>query len=71
MIPLIPVLCSLGVGGGLTGLFWYGSMSKDDQVKADQRANELAYKLYSKSIEQLTESQLAVVHRFVKQQFIG
>ncbi len=70
-IPLIPVLCGLGVGSGLTGLWWYSSLSKDEQVAADRRANELAYSLYQTSIENLTEAQAGVVHQLVKQQLNG
>jgi hypothetical protein len=71
MLPLIPLLCGLGVGSGLTGLWWYSSMSKDEQVAADRRANELAFKLYSTTVENLTEAQLGVIHRLVKQELVG
>ena len=71
MLPLIPLLCGLGVGSSLTGLWWYSSMSKDAQVDADRRANELAYSMYQTSIENLTEAQAGVVHRLVKQQLVG
>ena len=71
VFPLLPVLFGAGFGSSLAGIWWYSSMSKDDQVKADQKANELAYSLYSKSVEQLTQDQLGVVHRMVKQQLVG
>lgn len=71
MLPLIPFLCGTGLASSLAGLWWYSSMSKDQQVEADRRANALAYKLYQTSIENLTESQLGVVHRMVKQQLVG
>ena len=58
-------------GSSMAGLWWYSSLSKDEQDEADRRANELAYSLYQTSIENLTEAQAGVVHRLVKQQLVG
>ena len=57
MIPLIPILCALGIVGGAGGLMWHESLSDEEKQKADRMAHDLAWKLYQKSVKNLTRDQ--------------
>lgn len=67
MIPLIPILCALGIVAGAGGLAWYESLSDDEKQKADRMAGELAWKLYQKSVKNLTRDQADRIATIVRE----
>lgn len=71
MVPLIPLLAIAALIGGAGTLYWYDSLSKEDKEKADAYAAELAWKLYQKSLKNLTRDQLDHVAELVRQRFLS
>lgn len=71
VLPLIPLVCLAALFGGVGGLYWYESLSKGDKEKADAYAAELAWKLYQKSLKNLTRDQLDHVAELVRQRFLS
>lgn len=70
-IPLVGILSALCAALGLGGMYWYGNLSEEEQLKADQIAAGYAKQLYGKAVDELTELQGSHVARLVKQHFGG
>lgn len=66
MLPLIPLLCIAAVLGGGVGLGWYYGLSEDERSTADRIANDLAWKLYQKALDELTKAEAEHIARLVR-----
>lgn len=71
MFPVIPVLCLGGFILSGLGLTWYENLSKESKDDADRLAADLALRLYSTSIENLTPQQLRVIGAQVQRSLDG
>jgi hypothetical protein len=69
MFPIIPILALIAIGGGGATLVWYDTLSREEKAEANRLANKYAADLFGKSVEQLTQSQAARVHRLVQGHF--
>ena len=67
MIPLIRILCAVGVIAGVGGLVWYDSMSDNEKQKADRIARQLAVRLYRQSVENVTPEQATKIETIVRE----
>jgi hypothetical protein len=65
----IPTLSAVAVTLGLGGLWWYYSLSSEEQGRADQLANEYAWRVYRKNLDELTWQQISDIHDRVRRQF--
>ena len=63
IFPLIPILAIVAIIGGGGTLAWYSTL--DDEER--DFANELAFELFEKTVEQLNRGQ----SRILKQRFFG
>lgn len=66
MLPLIPLFCAVLAIAGVGGLAWYENLSKANKDHADRLAAEYAWKLYQKSVSNLTQQQADVVANAVR-----
>lgn len=71
MFPIIPLLALLAIGGGVATLAWYSGLSREQQIAADKRMNQLALQWFSKRLNQLNEQQRAKVERQVEKEFLN
>ncbi len=69
VFPIIGFAAALATATGAYGLYWYHSLSKEEQAKADRAAMEYARNLYDKGLNELTAKQLQHVHDLVKGEF--
>ena len=69
VFPLIPILAVAAILGGAGALYWYSNLSAHQKEAADRRANELAFDLFGKALNQLTRSQVDHVLGIVKSEF--
>ena len=63
IFPLIPILAIVAIIGGGGTLAWYSTL--DDEER--DFANELAFELFEKTVEELNRSQ----SKILKQRFFG
>ena len=63
IFPLIPILAVIAIIGGGGTLAWYSTL--DDEER--DFANELAFELFEKTVEELNRSQ----SKILKQRFFG
>lgn len=69
MFPIIPVLAILAIIGGVSTLSWYSSLSREQQIAADRRMNQIALQWFRRKYSELSESQKAQVSKQVEQEF--
>jgi hypothetical protein len=69
MFPIIGLAAALATATGAYGLYWYHSLTKEEQEKADRTALAYAKELYGKGLNQLTAKQLQHVHDLVKAEY--
>jgi hypothetical protein len=66
----IPILSAVCTALGLGGLWWYYSLSSEEErARANELANAYAWQLYQKSAEELSRQQLNDIHDRVRRQF--
>lgn len=69
MFPIIPILALLTIIGGVGTLSWYASLSREEQIAADSRMNQLALQWFRRKYHELSEEQKAQVENQVKREF--
>jgi hypothetical protein len=69
MVPLIPLASVVMASIGGYCLYWYHSLSRDEQKEADRLANQYAMDLYNLTLDQLTAQQIERIHSLVKQRY--
>jgi hypothetical protein len=69
VFPIIGFAAAIATASGAYGLYWYHSLSKEEQEKADRTALAYAKELYGKGLNELTAKQLEHVHALVKGEF--
>jgi hypothetical protein len=69
MVPIIPLLAWLLIGGGGATLLWYDGLSKEEQDAAEGVACDYARQLYGKSLKELTKAQASHVALLTKEHF--
>jgi len=69
MFPIIGFAAAIATATGAYGLYWYHSLSKEEQEKADRTALGYAQELYGKGLSELTARQLQHVHDLVKKDY--
>jgi hypothetical protein len=52
-LPIIPILCGLGIIGGIAALVWYNQLSQERQ----DRANQLALSWFKRRFSELAAHQ--------------
>ena len=67
MFPVIPLMCACGFLASALGITWYDSLAKERKAEADHLAANLAMRLYSTTVENLTQQQLQVIGSRVQQ----
>ena len=71
IFPIIPLLAIAAILGETGTFVWYSSLSREEQEKADRKANEYAIALFSKRLDELTEAQAKQIHDKVKREFLS
>lgn len=69
MIPLIPILCLLAIGGGTGGYLWYSGLSQREQDEANLLAAEYARQVYYKTLDQLSAEEARHVYTLTSKHF--
>ena len=64
--PIIPLLAIAAILGGTGALTWYSRLSQEEKDEADRKANELAWKLFKKALNELDQKQAVQIHDRVK-----
>lgn len=68
MFPIIPLLAIAAIIGGVTTLSWYSSLSREEQIAADRRMNQLAIQWFRRKFHDLNEDQKAQIEKQVKKE---
>ncbi len=69
MFPIIPFLAIFAIIGGIATLGWYSSLSREEQIAADRRMNELAMQWFRRKLTELNKEQRAQVEKQVEKEF--
>ncbi len=69
--PWVAVATGIAAGLGLFGLYWYETLSPEDQARADALAIDHARRLYGKALHELTAGQRGEIQALVKGHFAG
>jgi hypothetical protein len=69
VFPIIGLAAALATATGAYGLYWYHSLSKEEQEEADRTAMAYARELYNKGLHELTAKELHRVHELVKREY--
>jgi hypothetical protein len=70
MIPrIVPILGSVFSALGLGSLWWYFSLPEESKARADKLANEHAWRIYERSLNELTRQQIDDIRDRVRRQF--
>ena len=64
MFPIIPLLASLGIIGGIVALDWYYSQTKEKRQKADK----LALQWFQRRFTELSEAQQYRIQRSIDEE---
>jgi hypothetical protein len=66
----IPILSAVCTALGLGGLWWYYSLSSEEErARANELANAYAWQLYQKSMDELSGQQISDIQNRVRNQF--
>ena len=57
VFPIIPIASIVALLGGAGTLTWYFTSSSEEREEADRKANELALRLFKKSLNELNRVQ--------------
>jgi hypothetical protein len=57
VLPLIPILAIAALVGGASTLSWYYMLDPNERERADRIANEVAFDLFGRTLDGLSESQ--------------
>ncbi|MCE9566241.1 MAG: hypothetical protein K8U57_29820 [Planctomycetes bacterium] len=71
MFPIIPVLALVALFGGGATLYWYDALSRDEKARANRMVGDMAWQLFGKTVEELTEAEARHINNRIKQHFVS
>jgi hypothetical protein len=69
VFPIIPIASVVGMLGGAGTVVWYARLSPEERAEADGWANQRAWELFCRALNNLDRDQLMTVLSYVAGKF--
>ncbi len=68
VFPIIPIAAIIALLGGAGTLTWYFTSSPQEREESDRKANEIALRLYNKTLDKLSKPEAKKVIEQVRRE---